>query len=234
MKIRTRAFLVLWLITILVAGTVGFIIYALNVASARTPSGSASPKPHRARLAVARARRAQARSARSRRARPAIDPRAPAAPSERRQRLPRAPGRAGPTIPNSAAGCSSCGPLFDKWSATWTRRRRSIAGSPDVLLALSERRVRADQRAARGVRRRAARARGTNPSGSSPRAAQLFFSIMTAIFVSAMLAHGVADVLDQARRARSADRADRRRRAASSAATSAPHTRRCAATRSAC
>ena len=33
MKIRTRAFVVLWVITILVAGTVGFIIYALNVAS---------------------------------------------------------------------------------------------------------------------------------------------------------------------------------------------------------
>jgi PAS domain S-box-containing protein len=31
-KIRTRAFVVLWVITILVAGTVGFIIYALNVA----------------------------------------------------------------------------------------------------------------------------------------------------------------------------------------------------------
>jgi hypothetical protein len=29
-SIRTRAFLVLWLITILVAGTVGFIVYALN------------------------------------------------------------------------------------------------------------------------------------------------------------------------------------------------------------
>jgi len=34
-SIRTRAFLVLWLITILVAGTVGFIIFALNVASSQ-------------------------------------------------------------------------------------------------------------------------------------------------------------------------------------------------------
>jgi PAS domain S-box-containing protein len=32
-KIRTRAFLALWLITILVAGTIGFILFALNVAS---------------------------------------------------------------------------------------------------------------------------------------------------------------------------------------------------------
>ena len=31
--IRTRAFVVLWLITILVAGTIGFIIYSLNVAA---------------------------------------------------------------------------------------------------------------------------------------------------------------------------------------------------------
>ena len=45
MKIRTRAFVALWLITFLVAGTIGFIVYALNVARrAWTPSGSASPK----------------------------------------------------------------------------------------------------------------------------------------------------------------------------------------------
>ncbi len=35
MTIRTRAFLALWLITILVAGTIGFILYALNVASSQ-------------------------------------------------------------------------------------------------------------------------------------------------------------------------------------------------------
>ena len=33
MKIRTRAFLALWLITILVAGTIGFLLFALNLAS---------------------------------------------------------------------------------------------------------------------------------------------------------------------------------------------------------
>ena len=33
MKIRTRAFLALWLITILVAGTIGVIVFALNIAS---------------------------------------------------------------------------------------------------------------------------------------------------------------------------------------------------------
>ena len=33
MKIRTRAFAALWLVAILVAGTIGFILYALNVAA---------------------------------------------------------------------------------------------------------------------------------------------------------------------------------------------------------
>ena len=33
MKIRTRAYLALWLVTILVAGTIGFILFAINIAS---------------------------------------------------------------------------------------------------------------------------------------------------------------------------------------------------------
>ena len=63
-KIRTRAFVVLWLITILVAGTIGFILVA---AEHRVGHGRRAPahlgSPERARLAVAGARRAQARSA---------------------------------------------------------------------------------------------------------------------------------------------------------------------------
>jgi len=62
-KIRTRAFVVLWVITILVAGTVGFIIYALNVASEQDADRQRLAEIVNIHGSLAIAGRAQARSA---------------------------------------------------------------------------------------------------------------------------------------------------------------------------
>ena len=126
MKIRTRAFLVLWLITILVAGTIGFIIVALNVASEPGRRASAHRRdPHRSRLAVAR-RWSSSSTISTTTAVPDLPSiqRAPAAPSGAPSTTTSRTRRRWSAIPNSATGCSSSGHQFDEWTATWDAAAR--------------------------------------------------------------------------------------------------------------
>ena len=184
MKIRTRAFLLLWLITILVAGTVGFIIYALNVASGQdadrqrlaetiTIHGSLwrslvelKHDQHDAAALYLPSIQERLQSERSavndylaHQAELVEDP-------EQRERLQQL--RTG----------------FDKWSATWSGVDRSQG--TDVLLAISERDFAPINVLLEDFDRRQ-REIGDESERLLTRRRRVFFSIMTAIFVSAML-----------------------------------------------
>ena len=185
MKIRTRAFLVLWLITILVAGTVGFIIYAFNVASSQdadrqrlaetiTVHGSLwrslvelKHDQHDAAVLYL----------------PSIQERLQAERSAVNDYLARQAALV--QDPEQRGRLQQLRTLFDKWSATWSGRvdRLQDAG---VLLAMSERDF-APINALLDDFDRRQRQIADESERLFTRRRQVFFSIMTAIFVSAML-----------------------------------------------
>ena len=185
MKIRTRAFLVLWLITILVAGTVGFIIYALNVASSQdadrqriadtiTIHGSLwrslvqlKHDQHDAAVLYLptikerlQAERTAVNDYLAHQATLVRDP-------EQRTRL------------------QELRTQFEKWSAMWSSGLDPTQ-DPDLLLAMSERDFAPISALLEDFDRRQ-REIGNESERLLTRRRQLFFSIMTVIFVSAML-----------------------------------------------
>ena len=185
MKIRTRAFLVLWLITILVAGTVGFIIYALNVAS--------SQDADRQRLAntitihgslwrsLVELKHDQHDAAVL--ALPSIEERIQAERSAVNDYLARQSALV--RDPEQRARLQQLRTLFDKWSATWTGRLNQPQEA-DLVLAMSERDFAPIDSLLEDFDRRQ-REIADESERLLTRRRQVFFSIMTVIFVSAML-----------------------------------------------
>ena len=181
MKIRTRAFLVLWLITILVAGTVGFIIYALNVAS--------SQDADRQRLAETitihgSLWRSLVELKHDQPMRPVST-----CPPSRSACRPRVAPSTTTRAPGRAVQDPATWPLQQLRTLVDTGRRRGAAAdrSQDaaLLLAVSERDFAPITALLEDFDRRQREMR-TNPSGPHT-APPGFFSIMTAIFASAML-----------------------------------------------
>ena len=185
MKIRTRAFVVLWVITILVAGTVGFIIYALNVASEQDAD--------RQRLAeIVNIHSSLWRSLVELKhdqhdvavlSLPSIEQRLQAERSAVNDYLAHQA-----TLlrdPEQIERVRLLREQYDKWSATWTSGV-DRSEPADILVAMSERDFAPISSLLSDFDRRG-RELANESERLLTRRRQLFFSIMTSIFVSAML-----------------------------------------------
>ena len=185
MKIRTRAFVVLWVITILVAGTVGFIIYALNVASEQDAD--------RQRLAeIVNIHSSLWRSLVELKhdqhdvavlSLPSIEQRLQAERSAVNDYLAHQA-----TLlrdPEQVERVRLLREQYDKWSATWTSGV-DRSEPADILVAMSERDFAPISSLLSDFDRRG-RELANESERLLTRRRQLFFSIMTSIFVSAML-----------------------------------------------
>ena len=185
MKIRTRAFVVLWVITILVAGTVGFIIYALNVASEQDAD--------RQRLAeIVNIHSSLWRSLVELKhdqhdvavlSLPSIEQRLQAERSAVNDYLAHQA-----TLlrdPEQVERVRLLREQYDKWSATWTSGV-DRSEPADILVAMSERDFAPISTLLSDFDRRG-RELANESERLLTRRRQLFFSIMTSIFVSAML-----------------------------------------------
>ena len=185
MKIRTRAFVVLWVITILVAGTVGFIIYALNVASEQDAD--------RQRLAeIVNIHSSLWRSLVELKhdqhdvavlSLPSIEQRLQAERSAVNDYLAHQA-----TLLRDSEQIERVRLLreqYDKWSATWTSGV-DRSEPADILVAMSERDFAPISSLLSDFDRRG-RELANESERLLTRRRQLFFSIMTSIFVSAML-----------------------------------------------
>ena len=185
MKIRTRAFVVLWVITILVAGTVGFIIYALNVASEQDAD--------RQRLAeIVNIHSSLWRSLVELKhdqhdvavlSLPSIEQRLQAERSAVNDYLAHQA-----TLlrdPEQIERVRLLREQYDKWSATWTSGV-DRSEPADILVAMSERDFAPISSLLSDFDRRG-RELADESERLLTRRRQLFFSIMTSIFVSAML-----------------------------------------------
>jgi len=184
-KIRTRAFVVLWVITILVAGTVGFIIYALNVASEQDAD--------RQRLAeIVNIHSSLWRSLVELKhdqhdvavlSLPSIEQRLQAERSAVNDYLAHQA-----TLlrdPEQIERVRLLREQYDKWSATWTSGV-DRSEPADILVAMSERDFAPISSLLSDFDRRG-RELANESERLLTRRRQLFFSIMTSIFVSAML-----------------------------------------------
>jgi len=184
-KIRTRAFVVLWVITILVAGTVGFIIYALNVASEQDAD--------RQRLAeIVNIHSSLWRSLVELKhdqhdvavlSLPSIEQRLQAERSAVNDYLAHQA-----TLlrdPEQVERVRLLREQYDKWSATWTSGV-DRSEPADILVAMSERDFAPISSLLSDFDRRG-RELANESERLLTRRRQLFFSIMTSIFVSAML-----------------------------------------------
>ena len=185
MKIRTRAFVVLWVITILVAGTVGFIIYALNVASEQDAD--------RQRLAeIVNIHSSLWRSLVELKhdqhdvavlSLPSIEQRLQAERSAVNDYLAHQA-----TLlrdPEQIERVRLLREQYDKWSATWTSGV-DRSEPADILVAMSERDFAPISSLLSDFDRRG-RELANESERLLTRRRQLFLSIMTSIFVSAML-----------------------------------------------
>ena len=233
-KIRTRAFVVLWLITILVAGTIGFIVYALNVAS-----GMDAERQRLSESSTCTARcgaRWSSSSTISMTWRvldlPSIA-RAPAAPSGAPSTTTSRTRPRWFAIPISASALQQIEAAVRQVDGDAGIRRPARSDSPEVLLTLSETRLRADRERCSQEFDGASASCGRRGSPADPRAGQLFFTIVASIAVLGMLLMACDHVLDQAGHPRSAHRADRVRAPHRARATSPPRTRRCGRMKSA-
>ena len=185
MKIRTRAFVVLWVITILVAGTVGFIIYALNVASEQDAD--------RQRLAeIVNIHGSLWRSLVELKhdqhdvavlSLPSIEQRLQAERSAVNDYLARQATLV--RDPQQVERVRLLREQYDKWSATWTSGV-DRSEPADILVAMSERDFAPISSLLSDFDRRG-RELASESERLLTRRRQLFFSIMTSIFVSAML-----------------------------------------------
>ena len=185
MKIRTRAFVVLWVITILVAGTVGFIIYALNVASEQDAD--------RQRLAeIVNIHSSLWRSLVELKhdqhdvavlSLPSIEQRLQAERSAVNDYLAHQATLV--RDPQQVERVRLLREQYDKWSATWTSGV-DRSEPADILVAMSERDFAPISSLLSDFDRRG-RELANESERLLTRRRQLFFSIMTSIFVSAML-----------------------------------------------
>ena len=185
MKIRTRAFVVLWVITILVAGTVGFIIYALNVASEQDAD--------RQRLAeIVNIHSSLWRSLVELKhdqhdvavlSLPSIEQRLQAERSAVNDYLAHQATLV--RDPQQVDRVRLLREQYDKWSATWTSGV-DRSEPADILVAMSERDFAPISSLLSDFDRRG-RELANESERLLTRRRQLFFSIMTSIFGSAML-----------------------------------------------
>ncbi len=185
MKIRTRAFLVLWLITILVAGTVGFIIYALNVASSQDADRQRLAETITVHGSLWRSlvELKHDQHDTSVLYLPSIQERLQAERSAVNDYLARQSALVRDA--EQRGRLQQLRTLFDKWSATWSGGVDRLQ-DPALLLEMSERGFAPINALLEDFDRRQ-RQIADESERLLTRRRQVFFSVMTAIFVSAML-----------------------------------------------
>jgi PAS domain S-box-containing protein len=184
-KIRTRAFLALWLITILVAGTIGFILFALNIASSQDAERQRIGEVLNVNASLWRSlvelKHDQHDVAVL--SLPSIETRLQAERTAVNDYLAHQATLV--RDPEQIDRLQKLKSVVDQWSALWSGGV-NLAETPDTLLEMSERDFAPISTLLADFDRRG-RELANNSERLLTRRRQLFFSIMTMIFISTML-----------------------------------------------